>query len=387
MKPKLLIYLPLEPYEERYTFQLKQWNEDHFKKRKINFVTIKGKTLFNDQEIHTGQVLDAHGRSYYALTQIAQLVAFLELRNNLLEDTEIIVFSEDMFAPGYEALPYIRHQIKNSHNLKFYTRCLAQTIDPDDFTFGWRNWMRHYELMCSETLDGLFVASTEMAVHLEMCMVDKCPLYVTGLPFDMHEVRKRAGPIPEYINRPNRVIYASRLDREKQPHFFLDLVQSLSNHKKLEFVIASGSKELRSNDPTVLPRIKELIENGWLTVHTGLKKNEYYDLLKNSKVQFNCARQDWVSNTLNEASALETPSLCPAFRSFPEALFNRKEFLYAPWCLDEARAKLLQLLVTVFMNSKEVRRVAEYQTKTLSRTTDILLGKKRNPYLYKGFYR
>ena len=72
-----LIYLPLEAYEERYTSQLCQWNTDRFAEQGIEYILVTGADLREDDAINVGQVLDAHGRSYYSLHQMANLVALL----------------------------------------------------------------------------------------------------------------------------------------------------------------------------------------------------------------------------------------------------------------------------------------------------------------------
>ena len=54
----------LEPYEGRYTLQLQQWSEAAFKRRGIDYEVIHGDILDDSKTIVTGQVLDAHGRSY-----------------------------------------------------------------------------------------------------------------------------------------------------------------------------------------------------------------------------------------------------------------------------------------------------------------------------------
>ena len=56
-----LYYMGLEPYKARYTLQLTEWNERVFKRRKLNYTVVPGDTLTTDQNIVTGQVLDAHG--------------------------------------------------------------------------------------------------------------------------------------------------------------------------------------------------------------------------------------------------------------------------------------------------------------------------------------
>ncbi len=57
------------------------------------------------------------------------------------EDT---IFFEDMFTPGIEALPYIMDQTNGEYRPNIWVRCLAQTIDPDDFLHVWdmADWMK-----------------------------------------------------------------------------------------------------------------------------------------------------------------------------------------------------------------------------------------------------
>src|SRR5258705_9031659 len=72
-----IFYLPLEAYSSRYTLQLRDWTERRFAARGVPFQTIEGRSLRSDQAIKTGRVLDAHGRSHWALTQTAELVRLL----------------------------------------------------------------------------------------------------------------------------------------------------------------------------------------------------------------------------------------------------------------------------------------------------------------------
>ena len=50
-------------------------------------------------------------------------------------------------------------------------------------------------------------------------------------------------------------------------------------------------------------------KEGTLKIYENLKKDEYYKILADSRVLFNCALQDWVSNTVSEADAL-VPMCC-----------------------------------------------------------------------------
>lgn len=380
-----LWYLPLEPYEERYTLQLQTWNESRFKDRGINFESILGLKLNESKNIKTGQVLDAHGRCYWATTQIAELVKRMEAGDVTGED---VIFSEDLFHPGYVSLPYILEQLPEKDRPKYFTRNLAQSIDPDDFVFPWREWIRPFEEIVDRTATGILMANTEMGWHMRVGMLNKAPLYVTGLPFDKNEVRSRVGTLKPLNQRRNRIVYSSRFDKEKQPWFYMDMIERYHAehseepmHERFEFTILTGSKTLRSTNQDYIDRARSLQERGLVTIHEGLKKNEYYEILADSRLQFNCARQDWQSNTLNEASALGTPSLCPAFRSFPEALNNSARHLYVPWSLDDCMEKFYALMH--MDNDPEVSYAADDQHQSIDRTIDILLGKGET-YRYDG---
>ena len=64
----------LEPYEGRYTLQLQDWTERAYKKRNIDYVVVPGTTIDDTKAISVGQVLDAHGRSYFSMSQMMNLV-------------------------------------------------------------------------------------------------------------------------------------------------------------------------------------------------------------------------------------------------------------------------------------------------------------------------
>lgn len=330
-------YLPLEPYRERYTEQLLDWTTRAYARLGVEAVVVHGQTLAGRERILTGPVLDAQGRAHYALTQVAALVARLgEVRRGDW------IFVEDLFTPGYEALPYVFDQLGDDQRPNIATRNYAQSVDPDDFTFPMRGWMRRYEELVDRTASVVFVASTVHKEMLHAAGLDGATTVVAGLPFDPAAVRAQ-GPEPRpWATRPRKVVYASRLDREKQPHFFMDVALRLPSD--VDVVVCTGSDLPRSNDPTVLERLAAMADAGRLRVRTGLTKADYYAELATARVQLNTARQDFVSFTALEASAYGVPTLAPAFRSFPEALENRASQLYVPWSVDDAASRLLALL-------------------------------------------
>ena len=370
----------LEPYEGRYTLQLQQWNEEVFKRRGINYEIIHGDTLDDSKSIVTGQVLDAHGRSYYSLTQMAKLVKKMKAGEIRFDD---VIYFEDMFTPGLEALPYIMDQCSYEYQPRVFVRCLAQTIDPDDFLHVWgmEEWMAHYEKMTNVWVSGVLASNEEMVAHMKIAGW-KVPTYnISGLAFSKDEVQSRVQNIKPFDERKLRVVFAARFDQEKQPGFFMDLVEQYSTiNPGVEFAVLSGGP-LRSNDEKYIQRARELEKTHNFKIYENLKKNDYYELLADSRVLFNCALQDWVSNTASEADALGTNCLYPAYRSFPETFANDRECLYVPWSMEDVTFKLHSLL---FQQRKNIGKLANWTSGTIDRCLDIMLGMGYSHLLHRN---
>ena len=366
-----IFYMGLESYQARYTYQLTDWTKRAYDKRKIEYVIVPGETIDDSEAIVTGQVLDAHGRSYFGMSQMMNLVKMLKAGEITSKD---IIFFEDMFQPGMESLPYILQQTPVKYQPTIYLRCLAQAIDPDDFVHVWgmSKWMSLYEEMCNEIPNVRILASNEeMVAHMKIANW-KAPIYnISGLSFGKEEVQSRVEQKP-FVERSQRVVFGARWDQEKQPQFFMDLATKFKEkHPEVEFAICSGAP-LRSNNDYYLKEAKYLEKQKILTIHENLQKNEYYNILADSRVLFNCALQDWTSNTLSEADALGANVLFPAYRSLPEVFNNDHTRMYVPWSMEDAMAKLELLLSKP---SPSMGQISDWTNGTIDRMLDIMTGK------------
>ena len=371
-----LYYMGLEPYKARYTLQLQDWNETVFKQRGIDYELVHGDTLTSDQSIVTGQVLDAHGRSYFGMSQLMTLVKLMKEGKVTNED---VIYFEDMFQPGIESLPYILNQVPSNLRPRIFVRCLAQSIDPDDFVHVWgmSKWMGLYEKMVCELVrdsGGAILASNEeMVMHMKIAGWE-CPIYnISGLAFGKEEVRSRVKNIKPFDSRKRRVVFAARWDQEKQPDFFMDIIEEYTSiyNGDVEFALLSGAK-LRSNNNSYMDRTLDLERQGKLKIYSDLDKNEYYELLNDSRVLFNCALQDWVSNTVSEADALGCNVIYPAYRSFPETFANDHTRMYVPWSKIDALNKMNH---AIYNPSPYMGKISDWTDKTIDRICDILEGK------------
>jgi glycosyltransferase involved in cell wall biosynthesis len=372
-----IIYMPLEGYRERYTWQWSApktgWLERNWIKAGIDYVRIDPAVETDGSAkppttIKTGSVVDGVGRSVYCFNQIKMLLRMAE-RGEVTSDD--VIYFDDFWTPGIEALPYAFHLL--GIKPKMYAFLHAQSVDKYDFTHPMAKWIRPFEQAIANCLDGIFVCcptlkklvtgevnetgnvlgcSPGIAIGTNMDLV-----HVTGHPFNSEEVM---GRMPEWYRvmmqeerlsklidtecykpfpkRKNQVVWSSRWDPEKNPEFFLK-VAKLAFDKKLDakFVVCTSAPKLRSSDQKQLDNLRDymhLFPN--VELRENLTKEEYYAVLCESKIQFNSASQDFVAITLLEASVAGCYPVYPNFRSFPETFQHQHEFMYEHLDVNDA---------------------------------------------------
>jgi glycosyltransferase involved in cell wall biosynthesis len=341
----MLYYVPLESYRERYTMQLSSpvngWFESNWIKAGVDYRRITPEVQYKHVQIpiRIGQVIDAISRPHWTFAQIERLIELAD--HGMLTDKDVIYF-DDFWTPGIEALAYALELMNVKP--KMYAYLWAQSVDCYDFTAPMIKWMRPFEKGIGRILSGVFVANTML--HSLVVDAEICPPYAThvvGLPFDSREVLSRMpsgyaalleltdSPFSSGWERKNQVVFASRWDKEKDPTKFVDVFHKVrKNIQNVKFVVTTSSPKLRSNSIELLALAKKTAEEfpDNFVILENQTKEQYYQTLCESKVSFNSAFQDWVSYTLLEASVAGCIPIYPNFRSFPETLAKRSEYLY-----------------------------------------------------------
>jgi len=332
-----LFYLPLEPYKERYTWFMSckgGWAESNFRKYGIDFMRVEGEKDRN--EIKAGVVLDAYGRSIYAMTQIEKVIFLLETGYITDED---VIYTEDFWQPGVESLFYIR----DITGIRFKVGCFlhAQSVDEWDFTFPMRYWIRDVERGLSRGYDFIFVTSAILKDKCISAGYNSKNIYCIGLPYNSKKLLEQIKEMGfKWQQKEPFVLFSSRFDKEKNPHFFLDLVERCPD---INFKLVNP-RNCISNDSGVIERLRKMqgkIKN--LEIVDTKNKLDYYTLLCKAEIQFNCAYQDWVSWTLLEALTFNCKVLYPMWRDFPNELKNDPRYLYIQNDIDDAERKLKDL--------------------------------------------
>lgn len=365
----MLYYLPIEPYIERYTYYMScvdGWAESNFKKYNIPFVRIDGDKL--GDTIKDGVVLDACGRSYFAMSQIMKIIELIN--NNTISDNDTI-YVEDFWHPGIESLFYIRH-LKNM-KFKIGTFIHAQSVDDTDFAWNMKEWMRPIEQGFGNQYDYIFTCSH---ILRQLCIVGGIArednIFYVGLPYNSKRLKEQLHiDENEHFEKENFVLFASRFDDEKDPMFFLDLVESCPD-VKFKLVNPRADRPITSND-NVLERLNKIVNsnNSNLEIVNTFDKVSYYDTLKKAKIVFNCANQDWVSWTLLEAVTFECNPLYPIWKDFEYELKGNQKYLYEKRNLDDCKSKLYKLLNTEF-NDNELNYIVKKHDNSWKKYLEIM---------------
>jgi len=343
---KTLWYFPLETLSARYTDQMcNVWIPAAFKEV-VNGTDWTFRRVFAPDvpvQIKNGKVLDAANRG---IVSLGQMSAFLELIDEVTSDD--IIYLQDFWTPGLEAVLYALQQLEKAPRI--YATCYAQSVDEYDFTWPMGPWMRGIETSYASMLSGLFVAST---IHRDQLRAAGfvCPIHVVGLQIDAQEILSRMPPAHLGItttsrtghsytpagHRNRQVVYSSRLNNEKNPHFMIDVAAAfLERHPDWTWRVTTCADRFTSEVPGVLDRMYQLMQDteGRFGTLICATKEDYYRVLRQARIQFNTALQDYVSFTMLEAAIAGCDLCYPDFRSFPEVVHPSRR--YRPFEQEDA---------------------------------------------------
>lgn len=344
---KTVFYFGLEPIKSRYTEQLsKHWMPATFAPYKtageLEFIDIPG-DFDPDQQIKVGAVLDAVGRGKFAMSQCSN---FLDMINNDQVKDGDVIFLQDYWTPGMDAIWYALdlYGIK----VKVYAMIHAQSVDEYDFTWPMRNWMRHYELGLDERMTAIFVGSTIHRDQLRQAGF-KAPIHVVSLP--LHHAMTLAKLPDSNLEKENKVVFSSRLDKEKNPFFMLQVAEIfLENMPNYTWHVTTSGKSFKSMLPGVIEEMNALARRQpRFKLLSNLTKEEYYTELATAKIQFNSSLQDYVSWTVLESTAFGCDVVFPNLRSFPEFIPARQ--MYQPFQVQDAVNTLMNCIFKLEISS------------------------------------
>lgn len=283
MDEKIILFMPLELFEERYTIQWFDWFSEALQKSNKSFYTFMGVTLTD--KIEDGVFLDVCSTNYFKMRQLAEVIKFIKSN----QTSPMTVFALDLWYPGIEALAYLRDALKLRLEIKGLLP--AGTHDPYDFLhqMGMDKWGMYLEQSWLTIFDEIYVATNS---HRNLICQKRgyehfSKIKVTGFPLNPKSFYRKK-------KKERVVVFPHRLNPEKQPEDF----------NLLEFMY----RKEYPFDKVQFVRTKDVAKT----------KEQYYDTLAKSKVAFSSALQETFGICMLEAAALGCYPILPNRLSYPE---------------------------------------------------------------------
>lgn len=278
-----IFYIPIEPYETRYTADWVEQFETEFKNNNIQFETILGKKTTTI--LKPGTVLDACGTNIYKFSQLEILLE--KINKNEVTDNDVILFA-DLWFPGLESLFYVRDLEKL--NFKIYGILHAGTWDPYDFTaqYGLGRWAKNIETSWIKEVDKVFVATQSHKNQITDYISDVTDkIFVTGIPFYGNDLSNKYKHEKEDI-----IVFPHRIVPEKNPEMF-DQLSNQPELQKFKFI-----------------KTLEVCKN----------RQEYFNLLAKAKYMVSFANQETFGFSTVESMALHCKVFVPNHLSYTETV-------------------------------------------------------------------
>jgi len=286
----VVLNIPIEPLEERYSVQWNIWFLKHFIQEKVKVITIYGDKATGI--IEHGSFLDVLNTNEYKTSQLNKIITYLKTYK---DNEKLVLFFHDLWFPGLTNIAYIREGM-GFKNIKIVGCLHAGSYDKFDFLnkanmtkwacFIEKGWFNH-------VLDEIYVATHFHKQLLLKKRVTFDNIKVTGFPIF---------PIVDFAQgkKENIIVFPHRLDSEKQPELFDNIAKSFFKHS-----------------------------SNWLFLKTKEQcttKEDYYELLGKSKIAISFALQETWGIAMQEALFLNNLPLVPNRLSYVE--LYQKEFQY-----------------------------------------------------------
>jgi hypothetical protein len=283
--------IDLEAVETRYT---KQWKTEFpkiLKSKGHNVQVISGGDT--PQATTPGAFLNFGGTNVYKSNQQAQIAeAFC---NGEVKDGDYFLYT-DAWNPTVIQLKYMAELL--GVKIKIGGMWHAGSYDPADFLgrlIGDAPWVRNAERSMYECFDHNFFASE---FHINMFFesfpdLDRSKVVKTGWPFEYMD--NTLTPY-KHMNKKDTVLFPHRIAPEKQVNIFRDLAETLTQY------------------------------NWVICQEKNLNKNEYHNLLGESKLVFSANLQETLGISWYEGAVVGSLPMVPDRLSYSEMAID--EFKY-----------------------------------------------------------
>lgn len=306
-----LIYLPLEPLEQRYNVMMNEAIKPHCDR----YVMPHGDGY---KKITRGQFLDITGTIGFKAHQL--MIISSMFKDDEIQDGDVFLVG-DVFFPGIESIRYMADLL--GIKIRMYGFNYAGRADQNDFVRKLGGWADASEMGYHDIMDGVFVGSD---YHRDQVIryfkLPQAKVHTTGYVWDIDYItRVMAQPMVVNIARKGAIepvtqkepqhsadgyiIWPHRISEEKGWKEFLNFARKNQHYK---FKVTTCGNPVGYLNP--LPPNVEYLYN--------LTKREYYEVLKGAWGYLSTAHQETFGYTLQEAIYFGCKIAVPRRACYPE---------------------------------------------------------------------
>lgn len=281
-----ILFMPIEPIEERYSLQWLMWFRRAFNQAKRPFEEFGNVKV---KRIKDGEFLDSAYTNMYKLKQAHEVCSYIDKNR----DKSFTVFCLDAWNPCLVNIAYMRDTL--GIDIKIKSMIHAGSYDENDFLYKKRldRWARGFERSLYQLHDEIFVA-TDYHSKLFSDVIGTGREKFTKVDWPVFTPNEK--DIKPWEKKEDIVVYPHRMAEEKRPDLFTHM-----------------AKAFRETNPQSTYRFL-------FTVEHCDSKNDYYEMLNNSKYVVSFAEQETFGIAMQEAINYGCIPICRKGLSYDETI-------------------------------------------------------------------
>lgn len=286
MSDYLVLDLPIEPLEDRYSIEWTEWFDQAYQSNGMPYWQVLGDHGLT--QLDKSHFLDPLQTWNWKFVQLRRAVWVIDQQYRTNGIKNFIVFLHDAWFPGIECFRYIKdmHPEINIRIVGFW-HSGAYIWDDPLAAAGMESWVQGSEKTWFKLCDKICVGSeyhkTRILSALGDWANDADKVIVTGYPISVKH---------EEVPKEKIVVWPHRLSPEKHPDIF-DRLTREPWPKDVQFI-----------------KTKEVCKT----------KEEYWALLNRAKVAVSTARLETFGIAMIEAAEMGCHPVCPRGMSYPETM-------------------------------------------------------------------
>ncbi len=346
-------YVPIEPLAERYS---ESWYRNIPPYLSVLDAStcveiVDGEPL--SDTVGVGTFLDINSTIAYKNSQMRKIA--IAFHGGRVKNGDVFFFGDIEFW-GLESLRLMADLNKIKVYIFGFLHAASYTNE-DAFSIA-APYQQYTEVGWLKACDAVFVGSQYHKNAVIERRLSRVPdilrieskIHATGNPLFMSDYF----PLGRHLlknEKKHQLVITNRFDWEKRPNLSLDFAYMLKKRDPtLNIVITTSRKTLKSNKMWLEEYARQLAKDGIVTIKEGLSKQEYHEVLMESKVMLTNSIEENFGYCIVEACLFDCAPLAKNAYSHPELLNSNPRLLFddEDEILDKAQALLYTRVPSVY---------------------------------------